>query len=303
MSDTPAVSIIVPFFNPGSFLEEAIASVFAQSFTDWELVLIDDGSTDTSRAAASEAASRTPACVSLLAHPDNANHGLPATRNLGLRHSRGEFVALLDADDVWMPDKLQQQVAILRDHVQAGMVFGRSEYWYSWHPEVREDDSIPNLPPGNRLYDPPELWKLCYPFGGYGAPCPSDLLFRRSTLEKLGGFEECFDRRYPTYEDIALLSKVFLTTQVYVSNQCWDRYRRHDQSIWARAQQDGGEERSRVFYFEWMRKYLDKNSISDPSVRERYRQRSWNSRHRVLTQLKDGLRSALRPIKRVISSL
>jgi glycosyltransferase involved in cell wall biosynthesis len=265
-------------------------------------LLIDDGSTDSSRAVAEEAARRTPASVIVLSHPNDANRGLPATRNLGLRHGRSEFVALLDADDMWMPSKLEQQVAILRNHPQAGMVFGRSEYWYSWDAEVREDDSIPQLAPGDRLYDPPELWKLCYPFGGFGSPCPSDLLFRRSTLEKLGGFEECFDRRYPTYEDVALLSKVFLTTPVYVSNQCWDRYRRHDESIWARAQQDGGEERSRAFYFQWMRKYLDKNSISDPSVRELYRQRSWNSRHRVLAQLLEGVRYALRPIKRVISS-
>jgi len=302
MSATPAVSIILPFFNPGEFLEEAIASVFAQSFSDWELLLVDDGSTDSSRTVAEEAASRTPASVFVLAHPDGANHGLPATRNLGLRHCRGEFIALLDADDVWMPAKLEQQVALLRNYLEAGMVFGRSEYWYSWDPQAREDDSIPKLAAGNRLYSPPELWKLCYPFGGFGAPCPSDLLFRRSTLEAVGGFEECFDRRFPTYEDIALLSKVFLTAQVYVSNQCWDRYRRHDQSIWARAQQDGGEERSRIFFFKWMGEYLNRSSISDASVRELYRQRSWVYRHRVLANVLDRLRSALRPIKRVISS-
>ena len=98
MSD-PVVSIIVPFYNPGEFLAEAIASVFAQSYLDWELLLINDGTTDESLEVAQYFAEEQAVRVKLLAHPDGANHGLTETRNLGVRHARGEYIALLDAGD------------------------------------------------------------------------------------------------------------------------------------------------------------------------------------------------------------
>jgi glycosyltransferase involved in cell wall biosynthesis len=298
---TSAVSILVPFYNPGEFLAEALESVFAQSFLDWELILVNDGSTDISVAAARSFAEREPARVGLIGHPDAANHGLPATRNLGIRYCRGEFVALLDADDFWFPEKLKEQVAILRANPEAGMVFGRSEYWHSWDPQRREDDTIPKLVPGDRIYQPLELWKLCYPFGEFGAPCPSDLLLRRSAIEQVNGFEESFDARSPTHEDIAFLSKIFLTVPVYVSNQCWDRYRRHDNSMWAAAQQDGGEERSRAFYFEWMANYLEKCDVKDEVILELYREKSWRYRHSTFSACADGVRAALRPLRQAIS--
>ncbi len=303
MSDRlPVVSIIIPFFNPGTFLKKAIESVDAQSFPDWELVLVDDGSDDGSRLIAEGAVARGSGRIVLLSHEDRKNHGLPATRNVGLRGCRGEFVALLDADDIWLPNKLSEQVATLREWPDAAMVFGRSEYWHSWDASAREGDSVPELPPGDRMYAPPDLWKLCYPFGRFGAPCPSDLMFRRSALEELGGFEECFDERSPTHEDIALLSKIFLKFPVYVSNRCWDRYRRHEGSIWANAQRDGGEERSRAFYFEWMRGHLKKSGIRDEEIWQLLEQRSWRYRHSTIAACLDRARTALRPIKRMLRS-
>src|SRR4051794_26535297 len=119
----PAVSIIVPFYNPGEFLGEAIASVFAQKFLDWELLLINDGSTDASVEIANTFLEQQPARVSVITHEDGKNHGLPATRNLGLRHCRGEFIALLDADDYWFAEKLSEQMELMRENPGAGMVF------------------------------------------------------------------------------------------------------------------------------------------------------------------------------------
>jgi glycosyltransferase involved in cell wall biosynthesis len=298
---TPAVSIIVPFYNPGEFLAEAIAGVFAQTYLDWELILVNDGSTDESVDTANRFVEEQPARVVLLSHEDGANHGLPATRNLGVRRSRGALIALLDADDYWFADKLQQQVTIMRENPAAGMVFGRSEYWNTWDPAGHEDDIIPRLVPGRRMYEPPELWTRCYPFGSSGSPCPSDLMIRRSVIDQVGGFEECFDRRYPTHEDIAFLSKIFLSVPVYVSDECWDRYRRHDESLWSVAQENGGEERSRAFYFEWMAEYLKRKDVKDEAIWELYRERSWRYRHSALSAAADQLRSALWPIRQFIS--
>jgi glycosyltransferase involved in cell wall biosynthesis len=295
----PTVSIVVPYFNPGDFLRDAIESVLAQTFTDWELLLVNDGSTDGSERIVAEFAPRD--CrLNTLSHPDEKNHGLPPTRNLGLRHSRGEFVALLDADDVWLPGKLQEQVELARANPIAAMIFGRSLYWHSWNSADREPDSIPELAPGERLYSPPELWKLSYPFGKFGAPCPSDLLIRRSALEIVGGFEESFDERAPTHEDVALISKIFLKFPVYVSNQCWDRYRRHDQSIWARATKDGSDERSRQFFCQWTRNYLQEQKIGDPEIWRLLDTMNWRYRHPTLYRTVRRIRRALRPVKTLL---
>jgi len=294
-----SVSIIVPYFNPGDFLREAIESVLAQSFTDWELLLINDGSEDGSnQIAAGYASSDTR--IRILSHPNGKNRGLPQSRNLALRHCQGEFVALLDADDVWLPEKLQQQLELARAHTEAAMIFGRSLYWHSWNPSDNEPDSIPELAPGNRLYSPPGLWKLCYPFGKCGAPCPSDLLIRRAVLESVGGFEECFDSRYPTHEDIAVLSKIFLNFPVYVSSQCWDRYRRHNQSMWSQAMKDGGDERSREFYCEWMRTYLVEHRIVDREIWQRLEDLSWRYQHPAIYRAVRSIRRSLRPFRSLL---
>ena len=295
----PAVSVIVPYYNPGDFLREAIESVLAQTFADWELLLVNDGSTDGADRIAADLAS-CDARIHALSHPDGKNHGLPPTRNLGLRNCHAEFVTLLDADDAWLPEKLRQQLELASAHPSAAMIFGRSLYWHSWNPADHEADSVPELAPGEHLYSPSELWKLSYPFGKFGAPCPSDLLIRRSVLESVGGFEECFDHRYPTYEDIAFLGKILLHFPVYVSSQCWDRYRRHDQSIWSRAIKDGGDERSRKFFCEWTRAYLEKQGITDPEIWQLVDKLTWRYRHPTLFRALQNTRQTLRVLRTLL---
>ena len=109
----PLVSVIMPFLNAAPFLEEAIESVRAQTYANWELLLCDDGSTDGSSEIARRYASLDPSRIRHLTHDDGATHGASAARNLGLRRVRGELVALLDGDDVWLPHKLEEQVAIM----------------------------------------------------------------------------------------------------------------------------------------------------------------------------------------------
>lgn len=297
-SGTPLVSIITPSYNAERFLAEAVESVLNQSYRCWQLLLVDDGSSDSSVLIARSYAEQHPDRILLLAHPNRENRGLPATRNLGLRSCAGELVALLDADDVWLPRKLEEQVGILRDFPEAGMVFGRSEYWYG--PDSSENH-VPELAPGERLYAPPDLLTLCYPLGRFGAPCPTDLLIRKSLLEELGGFEESFDDRAPTHEDIAVLSKIFLSSPVYVSNQCWDRYRRHPESIWAKAQLDGSDARSREFYFSWLGAYMRRTGVTDPQVWALYRKHCWPYRHRRLAGALRFARALMRPVKRLYS--
>jgi glycosyltransferase involved in cell wall biosynthesis len=104
--DKPVVSIVVIFLNAEQFIREAIESAFAQTYKCWELLLVDDGSADGSKAIAHQYAALYPERVLYLEHHDHQNRGMSASRNLGVSHARGKYIAFLDADDVWLPHKL-----------------------------------------------------------------------------------------------------------------------------------------------------------------------------------------------------
>ena len=117
---TPAVSVVMAAKNYARFLPEAVESVFAQTFANWELLIVDDGSTDD-----------TPAAVRpYLADPRvryfrSDTLGQPRAKNLGIALGRGEFVAFLDADDAWEPTKLEKQLALFAAKPDTGVVFSR----------------------------------------------------------------------------------------------------------------------------------------------------------------------------------
>jgi len=119
----PRVSVVIPAYNREAFVGDAIESILKQSFADFELLVIDDGSTDRTRDVA--AAFRDPR-VRLLCH--DRNQGLPKTRNAGVDAARGEYFAFLDSDDVALPNRLAVQVAFLDRHPDYAAVGG----WIDW---------------------------------------------------------------------------------------------------------------------------------------------------------------------------
>src|SRR5215208_3477198 len=120
-NEAPRVSVITIFFNAEEFFAEAIESVLAQSYSDWELLLVDDGSTDRSTEIAQSYASLYPQRVRYLELAGHQNRGMSASRNLGISSARGALIAFLDADDIWLPYKLDEQVAILSSQPEAAM--------------------------------------------------------------------------------------------------------------------------------------------------------------------------------------
>lgn len=114
----PLVSVIVPAYQAEAYLDEALESVFAQDYAEYEVILVDDGSTDRTAEIAA-------------AHPvrvlRQANRGPAAARNAGVAVARGELLAILDADDLWPPRRLSRQVAHLREHPRDGLVMGLTE--------------------------------------------------------------------------------------------------------------------------------------------------------------------------------
>jgi len=229
VDNTRLVSVITIFLNAERFLREAIESVLAQTHDQWELVLVDDGSTDGSAAIARDIASHHPDRIIYIDHPGHANRGMSASRNLGVRHSRGAFIAFLDADDVWLDRKLERQVELLLEQPAADMVYGPSQLWFSWtgNPEDRLRDNWRT--PGirtERLYRPPELLEA-FVRGRARTPATCAALMRRRLIDSVGGFENRFRG---LYEDQAFFAKVFATAPVFVSSESWDRYRQHRDS-------------------------------------------------------------------------
>src|SRR5439155_1099123 len=117
---TPSVSVVMPFRDALPFFAEAIESVLAQTYPALELVLVDDASSDGSSDVAERYVASSTAAVSLLRHPGGVWRGMSASRNLGISASHGDLIAFLDADDVWMPDHLELDVALLTAHPDAG---------------------------------------------------------------------------------------------------------------------------------------------------------------------------------------
>ena len=126
------VSVVLIFLNEAEFIEEAIASVLAQTYSNWELILVDDGSTDGSTAIAKSYAEKLDPKVKYIDHEGHKNLGMSASRNLGIDNATGEYIAFIDGDDLWLPNKLEQQVAIMSTQPDAAMVCGRTQWWYSW---------------------------------------------------------------------------------------------------------------------------------------------------------------------------
>lgn len=268
MTHKPLVSVIVIFLNAADFLQEAIESVLAQTYEQWELLLVDDGSNDGSSEIAVSYASQNPTRIKYLEHDGHQNLDMSATRNLGIRKAKGDYIAFLDADDIWLPHKLKEQVAILDKYEEVGMLYGKTLYWYSWtqDPTDVQRDHIPTLGvPLDTPIKPPDLLPL-YLRGKASIPCPTDILVRRSIVDEVGGFDETFIGVNNIYEDQAFYAKLCIKTPVMVIDRCWDRYRQHSQASTAVAGRTGTKIQARRFFLKWLVKYLSEQALEDKKV-------------------------------------
>jgi glycosyltransferase involved in cell wall biosynthesis len=258
----PMVSIITPFLNTEKFIEEAIESVLNQTYHHWQLLLIDDGSTDGSTLIAKRYAKEYPDKILYFEHDEHKNLGKSISRNLGIRHASGKYIALLDADDVYLPQKLERQVAILEAHPNATLVYGPTQYWYSWTNNVEDmqRDFVARLgvEPDALFYPPTLLTQFLR--DGRTVPCTCGLLARREVVENIGGFEESIQ---DLYEDQVFLVKICLAGPVYVESGCWDRYRRHQESSWQVAINTGRESSTRLIFLKWLEAYLLQKDLKD----------------------------------------
>lgn len=251
----PLVSVIVPFLDEERFLPEAIESVVGQSHPDIEMLLVDDGSNDESTAIAKENAARMPDRVRYLDHPGHASRGASAARNLGIAEARGEYVAFLDGDDVWVADKLARQVELLDAHPRAGFLCAPARWWYSWNGAAQISDFVQDLGvPLDAVAEPPALL-ASYLEDEWASLC--DLLVRRSLLDEVGVWEEQFPGMF---DDQVFHAKLCLHSPAYVSAEVGYLYRQHPEQTTARAHEGPvPHDRTRRAFLEWLQGYLKRS--------------------------------------------
>ena len=277
----PLVSIILIFWNEEAFLPAAIASVLAQTYAHWELLLVDDGSDDRSTTIAQTYAHQFPEQIQYLDHPDHQNQGMSASRNLGIAKATGTYLTFLDGDDVWLPAKLEHQVAILTAHPDAAFVCGRTQWWYSWsHQPDAPSDFLQTLDvPLDTLVPAPTLL-LLFLRDEWASLC--DVLVRRAIVEAVGGYEAAFRG---LYEDQAFHAKLCLQWPAYVSSHCGYRYRQHPEACCAVAHRTGQTRSARQIYLNWLEGYLKQHSIHQPQVWHLVQHQLWPYRHPLLFRI------------------
>lgn len=166
------VSVIIPNYNHGRYLGDAIDSILAQTYTNYEIIVIDDGSTDNSR----EVAARYGDKINYI-YKENA--GLSAARNTGIRHSEGEFIALLDADDMYEPGFMKRLVGVLKARRAVDGVYCGYRFF--------TDEGEPMSQVENRVFADDVLYKT---FWGANYWVPECVIMRRTCFETAGPYDE-----------------------------------------------------------------------------------------------------------------
>jgi glycosyltransferase involved in cell wall biosynthesis len=209
--------------------------------------------------------------IRILEHPGQANRGMSASRNLGLSAARGDYVAFLDADDAYLPTRLERHVELLERWPQIGAVQSCVVYWHSWSGEsgARRAD-LPERPPPGLLGSPiapPALLLLMLETQGSTVPGICSLTVRHPLMRAIGGSEEDFRAHY---EDQVLFAKIYLSTSVIVTEDRLALYRQHPASLTAQA--DSGADAphrwhtGREAFLKWLETWLREQGIDDDIV-------------------------------------
>jgi glycosyltransferase involved in cell wall biosynthesis len=181
-----AVSVIIPTFNRAHKIARAVASVLYQTFANYEILVVDDGSED----ATSKALAPFLPHIQCITH--SSNLGVSAARNTGIKASDSPLIAFLDSDDYWLPEKLAAQVSFFSEHPEA-VACQTEERWI--RRGVRVNPMKKHFKPSGQIFEP--SLKLC-------VVSPSAVVVKRSLLEEVGVFDEGF----PVCEDYDLWLRI-----------------------------------------------------------------------------------------------
>jgi glycosyltransferase involved in cell wall biosynthesis len=220
MTDTdpdnnPLVSVIIPVYNGERYLPETIESVIGQTVKDWEIVAVNDGSTDQSKAILEEFATRNPGLIRVISVQ---NGGVSRARNTGVSEARGTYIAFLDQDDLWMPEKLQLQLEQFRSDNTLGISFTNESVIDHNGSMVRENVLTFNGKRNRGYVFEYLVFEDFIPI--------SSVMLKRELFTGIGGF----DPRYSLAEDYDFLLKAVRETRVDYIDAPLLLYRQHSGS-------------------------------------------------------------------------
>jgi glycosyltransferase involved in cell wall biosynthesis len=266
---SPLVSVIVPLYDGSAYIESTLKSVLSQSFSSYEILVIDDGSTDDGPAKVSNLQKSSPERIRLLHHPDRGNHGIAASRNLGIRNSVGTLIAFLDQDDLWLPQRLQREVAALQHFPKAALVYAQCAY-------IDEHGVRTSLRGMHPLYGRGDAGG---PRNVFSKLIKEDfipnltVLVRKSCLERVGLLDE--GPRYE-YEDWLLLSKLAYFYQFIFIPEVLAEWRVHSRNYSAYVFETGrlthADEHYTVTLFSFL---MNQNGVRYQELRKFLRRRIW----------------------------
>ena len=265
----PLVSCVIPFLNGEKFIGETIESVLAQTWSNWELILVNDGTTDGAADIARRYCAAHPERIRCISHPGGRNLGPGASRNAGVREARGAYLAFVDADDIWLPERLEAHVAMFERHPEADLVIGPTLRWSSWNGtdaawwrpwQTLDEPNVLGLAT-DVVLRPPEVAAHFLERHGAGMPPPCCVTMRREAILALGGCDEAFFRSL--YEDQVLFFKFFLEHPIVATGRLLDLYRQHSGSACAVAGWETGDSAARPGFLDWLRRRIEALGIED----------------------------------------
>lgn len=215
MQISKLVSIITPVYNRLNYISDTIGSVQGQTYPHFEHIVVDDGSVDGTYELLQKFCQK--GTIQLFCHKGRKNQGQSASINMGLTKAQGHYIAILDSDDMFTPEKLTHQVAFLEKNLDIGMVYGQGIAIDSYGKPLFK------LIPANHkeFSDPNKLLLDCY------IPLPGAALVRKAVYDQVGFFEESF--RSGQDHDMAL--RVMETTKTAYLPEVAFYYRKHRDSI------------------------------------------------------------------------
>lgn len=259
------VSVIIPFFNQKNFLAEAIESVVAQTYENWELILIDDGSIDGSFEIAQEFVNQYPSRIFLYTHKNRKNCGASSSRNLGMNHARGDFLTFLDSDDVFLPNTLEIEIKAFERNPDVDIVCGTSLQWFTWNNETnaQEPDFLVDLGfKSEKIYDPPSLL-IHNLYAGGRKPAIGCIILKSEFAKKFAGFEDNFTF---VSEDQIFWTKATLYGKIYVLKDCLAKYRQHSNSSSRILIEKGNIDADWENFSNWLKDFFKREKIKDQEI-------------------------------------
>ena len=265
----PLVSVVVPLFNGGNYIKDTLMSILSQSYDNFEILVVDDSSSDDGPIKVSEFMEQYPDKIRMLSHPDHKNLGVAPSRNVAIRNAKGYYIAFLDQDDIWLPDKLEKQIVALQQYPEASLVYakviyidegGKEKKIRGIHPtygkgvvgnprnvfsKLIQEDFIPNL----------------------------TVLVKKSCLERVGLLDE--GPRYE-YEDWLLLSKLAYFYKFLFIPEVLGKWREHSSNyssnIFNTGQFRDAEEHCTIALFSFL---VNESGVAFNKIRKHLRCRVW----------------------------